>query len=159
VRELTGTDISIAPGDPGAGAGRRLLNAMTDEIDHLYRDREGSILAISAHPGEMSPPDGAFLVISAGGEPIGCGGLKRLDADTCEIKRMYIAPAWRGRGLSRALLDALEGSARELGFAISRLDTGDRQPSARRLYLGAGYREIPDYNGNPLARFWFERAL
>ncbi len=159
VEEMTRTDLKIAPGDPGSGSGERLLKAMTDEIDDLYRDREGSILAISAHPEEMSPPDGAFLLVTAGEEAIGCGGLKRLDAETCEIKRMYIEPKWRGRGVSRGLLDALEERARRLGFTLSRLDTGDRQPSARRLYEGAGYSRIPDYNGNPLARHWFERQL
>jgi GNAT superfamily N-acetyltransferase len=57
------------------------------------------------------------------------------------------------------LLDALEEHARELGYARTRLDTGDRQHAAAALYEGAGYRRIPDYNRNRLARLWFEREL
>jgi GNAT superfamily N-acetyltransferase len=151
--------IEIASGDPASGAGARLLREMTDEIEHLYRDRDGSIHRVSASPAEMSPPAGAFVVVSADGAAIGCGGLKRLDGETCEIKRMYLEPRWRGRGLSRPLLEALEARGRELGYRVVRLDTGDRQPSARHLYESAGYRRIPDYNSNPLARFWFEREL
>jgi GNAT superfamily N-acetyltransferase len=58
-----------------------------------------------------------------------------------------------------ALLVALEDAARELGYARVRLDTGPKQPHAERLYRRAGYREIPDYNGNVVARHWFEKGL
>ena len=151
--------IEIVAGDAGSGAGERLLRAMTDEIDELYSDRDGSIHQVSASAAEMSPPSGAFLLVRAGGEDIGCGGLKRLDDETCEIKRMYLEPRWRGRGLSARLLIELEERARELGYRRARLDTGDRQPSAKRLYEGAGYRHIDDYNDNRVARYWFEREL
>jgi GNAT superfamily N-acetyltransferase len=72
---------------------------------------------------------------------------------------MYLEPEWRSRGLSGQLLTALEDRARGLGYTRARLDTGDRQPSAKRLYEGAGYRQIDDYNDNRVARFWFEREL
>jgi GNAT superfamily N-acetyltransferase len=147
---------AVAPDDAEA---TRLLRAMEEEVESLYQDREGSIHAIGASAREMSPPSGALLAVRAGARPIGCGALKRLDAETCELKRMYLKPEWRGRGLARLLLEALEAHARGLGYRRARLDTGDRQPAARRLYLSAGYREIPDYNGNPLARHWFERDL
>jgi GNAT superfamily N-acetyltransferase len=153
------TETEIVAGDPGSGEGERLLRAMTDEIDDLYNDRDGSIHQVSASIADMSPPTGAFLLVRADGANIGCGGLKRLDDETCEIKRMYLEPAWRGRGLSRRLLAALEDRARELGYRRARLDTGDRQPSAKRLYEGAGYRHIDDYNDNRVARYWFEREL
>ncbi len=149
--------IDVVPGDDAEG--NRLMTAMTDEIDRLYSDRDGSVLSVSAHPAELSAPAGALLVVRDGAEAIGCGALKRLDDETCEIKRMYLTPNWRGRGISALLLEALERRARELGYRRARLDTGDRQPSARRLYQGAGYRPIPDYNGNSMARFWFEREL
>lgn len=151
--------IEIVVADPSEPEGSRLLEAMTAEVDTLYSDRRGSIHAVSASAEEMSPPGGAFLLVRDGGEAVGCGGLKRLDQRTCEIKRMYLVPEARGRGLSRRLLQALEDAARGLGYIHARLDTGDRQPSARRLYEGAGYRQIPDYNRNPLARLWFEREL
>ncbi len=149
--------VEVVLGDDGEG--NRLMREMTDEIDRVYGDRDGSVLSVSAHPAELSAPAGALLVVRDGVEAIGCGALKRLDDETCEIKRMYLKPRWRGRGISAVLLEALERRARELGYQRARLDTGDRQPSARRLYEGAGYRPIPDYNGNSMARFWFEREL
>jgi GNAT superfamily N-acetyltransferase len=151
--------IAIEDAAPGSPHGARLLRAMEDEIERTYRDREGSIHDISASVVDMSPPGGAFVVVWAGADAIGCGGLKRLDPVTCEIKRMYLEPGWRGRGLSAELLRALEERARRLGYRRVRLDTGDRQTAAQRLYRSAGYREIPDYNANPLARLWFERDL
>ena len=72
---------------------------------------------------------------------------------------MYVLPELRGRGLGLVLLHALEDRLRGTGYTLARLDTGDRQPHARRLYLGAGYHEISDYNANPLAAFWFEKSL
>jgi GNAT superfamily N-acetyltransferase len=162
VERMSGTGgdrIAFEDADPAVAPGSLLLRAMEDEIESAYRDREGSIHAISASAAEMSPPDGAFVVVRAGAEAIGCGGLKRLDDETCEIKRMYLEPAWRGRGISAPLLGAIEARARRLRYRRARLDTGDRQAAARRLYASAGYREIPDYNGNPLARLWYEREL
>jgi GNAT superfamily N-acetyltransferase len=72
---------------------------------------------------------------------------------------MYVAPDARGRGLGRALLAALEELGRDLGYAVARLDTGARQPGAQRMYERAGYASVPDYNGNPYAAFWGEKAL
>jgi GNAT superfamily N-acetyltransferase len=87
------------------------------------------------------------------------GGLKRLDARTCEIKRMYVVPEARGRGTGRALLEALEALGRDLGYAVVRLDTGAKQAGAQRMYERAGYRPIADYNANPLAAYWGETRL
>ena len=76
-----------------------------------------------------------------------------------EIKRMYVVPEARGRGLGRRLLEALEETARELGYARIRLDTGARQPHARAMYEAAGYHPIENYNGNAQASFWGEKVL
>jgi GNAT superfamily N-acetyltransferase len=113
----------------------------------------------SASPADFAPPDGVCLVGRLGEEPVCVGAVKRLGPDLAEIKRMYVAPAGRSQGVARALLGALEDAARERGYARVRLDTGPRQPHARTLYLSAGYREIPDYNGNPAASFWGEKDL
>ena len=109
-------------------------------------------------PEELSPPGGCFVVLCDGGRPVAGGGLRRLDDRTCEIKRMYVVPDARGRGTGRALLAALEDLARDLGYAVARLDTGARQPGAQRLYERAGYVAVPDYNGNPGAAWWGEKA-
>ena len=65
----------------------------------------------------------------------------------------------RSRGVGRWILDRLEREARAAGYAVVRLDTGAEQPRAVQLFTAAGYREIPDYNGNPVASRWFEKRL
>jgi GNAT superfamily N-acetyltransferase len=110
-------------------------------------------------PDQLVPPHGAWVVVRRDGVPVGCAGIKRLDDETGEVKRVYLAPEARGGGLARRLMAHLEDRARELGYRVLRLDTGSAQPEAYRLYTSLGYREIDDYNGNGLASFWFERAL
>jgi GNAT superfamily N-acetyltransferase len=139
-------------------AGRRLLDAFHKEVVTIYPFWSPAV-GPTAEPQEFQPPSGAFLVVYGDGEPIGCGGFKRLDMQTAEIKRMYVAPEARSRGLGRRILERLEVGARTAGYSFVRLDTGDRQPEALRLYRSAGYREIPDYNGNPAASYWFEKPL
>jgi GNAT superfamily N-acetyltransferase len=93
----------------------------------------------------FEPPDGAFLVGWVDGEPVACGGIARYDDATAEIRRMYVAPAERGRGLSRRVLTALEDEARTLGYSFVRLETGNLQTEAVRLYVSAGYSRIERY--------------
>ena len=93
------------------------------------------------------------------GEPVCCGGVKRLDDRICEIKKMYVVPEARGTGLARRLLHLLEDKARELGYVVARLDTGPRQGHAQGLYESDGYAAIEDFNGNPVAVFWGEKPL
>ncbi len=145
--------------DPAAPPSRELMRAMEEEIERLYGDRPGSIHSVPAPVELMRPPAGAFLHVVVDGDPAGCGGVKPLGEGTCEIKRMYLRPAVRGRGLSAGLLAALERKATELGYARVRLDTGDRQEAAMHLYRSRGYREIPDYNRNTQATHWFEKEL
>ena len=147
VRRTAGTD-------PVAQA---LVAAMIAEVGDLYDRRLGPIT--EARPEELSPPHGGFVVLEEGGRAIAGGGVRRLDDRTCEIKRMYVAPKARGRGAGTALLAALEALARDLGDAVARLDTGARQPGAQRMYERAGYAAVADYNGNPYAAFWGEKAL
>jgi GNAT superfamily N-acetyltransferase len=147
VRRMHGTD-------PLA---QELVEAMVAEIGELYEP--GLPAGSSARPEELSPPSGGFVALLEDGRPVAGGGLKRLDERTCEIKRMYVVPDARGRGLGGALLDALEDLARDLGYSVARLDTGPSQPSAQRLYERSGYVTVPDYNGNPYATYWGEKAL
>ena len=114
----------------------------------------------SATPADFAPPHGTFLVgFDDDGAPVCGGGIKRLDDEAAEIKRMYVVPSARGRGLARVLLAALEDAARDLGYTIVRLDTGPRQPHAQALYEAAGYRPIGNFNANPVASFWGEKRL
>jgi len=108
---------------------------------------------------DVEPPMGRWLVAYQNGDPIGCAALKRLDPTTAEIKRVYVAPEARGRGVARALLARLERIARDAGYATVRMDTGARQPASVALFGSAGYDQIADYNGNPVAAYWFEKRL
>ena len=143
-----------------AGDGAALAQAMRDEIAVMYNGLEldGDTMP-KAGPAELSPPGGSFLVGYVDGEPVCCGGVKRLHERTCEIKKMYVVPSRRGQGVARALLHALEDDARRLGYDVARLDTGPKQLSARGLYESEGYTQIPDFNGNPVAVFWGEKPL
>jgi GNAT superfamily N-acetyltransferase len=131
---------------------------MLDELEPLYGriDVPG---APTATPAEMGPPTGAFVVGYDAGRPVCCGGVKGLAGGACEIKRMYVVPEARGRGVARLLLEALEAAARGLGYRVTRLDTGPAQPHAQRLYESAGYRPVANFNANPFASFWGEKAL
>jgi GNAT superfamily N-acetyltransferase len=108
---------------------------------------------------EMSPPGGVFVVLYEDGEPVAGGGLRRLDDGVAEIKRMFVEPAARGRGFGRRVLLELEAAAADLGYRRLRLDTAESLTTATALYRSAGYRDIPDYNGNSYASFWGEKVL
>lgn len=112
-----------------------------------------------AGPDELNPPNGRFLVGYEDGVAVCCGGIKRLDVEACEIKRMYVAPNVRGRGVARTLLAALEDCARTMGFAIARLDTGPKQAAAQHLYESAGYVAVANFNRNPVATYFGEKRL
>jgi GNAT superfamily N-acetyltransferase len=110
-------------------------------------------------PDELRAPGGAYLVGYEGAVAVAGGGVRRLEDEVAEIKRMFVRPAARSRGVARALLDALEQTARELGYMRVRLDTGPKQVHGLALYRSAGYRDVPPYNDNPFACFWGEKAL
>jgi GNAT superfamily N-acetyltransferase len=149
-------DIEFRTMDAGAAPAAELLAAMEAEMLDLYSDLGGIAPATA---GDFAPPTGAYLVGFADGTPVCGGGLKRLDDDAAEIKRMYVVPAARRQGLARRLLGALEGAASKRGYRIVRLDTGARQPRAKALYTASGYVEIGDYNDNPYAAYWGEKRL
>jgi len=86
-----------------------------------------------------------FVAFDDEGTPLGCGGLRRLDAAEAEIKRMFVAPTHRGTGVSTAILARLEESGRELGLLRLVLETGTMQPDAVRFYEREGYTLIPNF--------------
>lgn len=96
---------------------------------------------------EFDPPHGAFLVAHLDGEPVGCGGWRSHGetGEVAELKRMFTVPAARGRGVARAVLAAVERSAREHGRRRLILECGTRQPEAIALYTGCGYARIENF--------------
>jgi GNAT superfamily N-acetyltransferase len=117
-------------------------------------------------PGVPPSADDVALVLVArddDGTPLGCGALRPLEPGAAEVKRMYVAPAARGRGVARLVLAGLEDAARERGWTTLRLETGPRQPEAVGLYTAAGYRRIEAFGHYVRAdqdwSLYFERSL
>jgi GNAT superfamily N-acetyltransferase len=143
--------------EPGV---RALFDAFIREADgplDIGLDLEAEIAA--GPPRDLTPPGGVLLLARVDDEPAGLGGVRHLETEVAEVKSMYLAPAFRGRGLARTMLSELEEIARRHGCRATRLDTSDYLTSAVGLYRAAGYREVPDYNKNIKANLWFERSL
>jgi len=147
------------PGRSDEPPGCDLLAEMIAHLDEIYPGRAQNPGSV-AHPEEMVAPHGVFLVgYDEQGQPVACGGLRRLQDDVAEIKRMYVAPQARSRGAGRALLQALESAARKIGYERVRLDSGPGQVHGQTLYRSAGYVEIEQYNDNHVASYWAEKRL
>lgn len=130
----------------GSEVGGSLVGAQWRELLTRYgvpTDRDDVTDDLAAD--HLAPPDGVFLVGWIGEEPIACGGVRRHDDTTGEVKRMYVAPEHRGRGYSRTVLRALEDRARTLGYTRLVLETGTKQPEAIALYESEGYTSVPAY--------------
>jgi len=152
------SDRRFEPWDPEQPPAAELLDEMRVELNDIY----GTFNRWDnppLDPAELGPPYGVYLVGFEGDRVIAGGGLRRLTEDVAEIKRMFVRPAFRSRGVARTLLGALEDEARRLGYSATRLDTGPKQVDALVLYRSAGYIDVPAYNDNPFACFWGEKAL
>jgi len=119
-----------------------LTRAQQEELRSL--DGEGDI-GPTREAAMFEPPDGVFLVVREDGRAIACGGVARFDETRGELKRMYVVPEARGRGLGRRLLEELEAHARALGYTALVLETGEQQGEALGLYRSSGYEPIPCY--------------
>lgn len=103
-------------------------------------------------PGDYAPPDGRLLLAEYENQPAGCVALHKLDPGICEMKRLYLRPAFRGKGLGRALAEHLIAEARQIGYRHMRLDTvGPVMKDAVAMYRTMGFREIAPYRPNPMA--------
>ncbi|HXA73124.1 MAG TPA: GNAT family N-acetyltransferase [Acidimicrobiales bacterium] len=151
-------DLRFEQTDPEVLPASELLAQMRVELNDVY-DSFNRLDNPPLVPDELRGPDGAYLVGYEGAEAVAGGGLRRLDDGVAEIKRMFVCPAARSRGVARALLEALEQTARELGYERIRLDTGPKQVHGLALYRSAGYVDVPPYNDNPFACFWGEKVL
>jgi GNAT superfamily N-acetyltransferase len=156
---LDQVEAEIREVSPESAVGRSCLASYFRELSERF---EGGCDLDDADPSireEMTPPRGFFLVASLGDRPAGCVGLKRLDESTGELKRMWTAPAARGRGIARRLLREVEARARQAGFERVRLDTNRVLAEAHAFYRSEGFIEIARYNANPYAHHWFEKLL
>jgi GNAT superfamily N-acetyltransferase len=148
------SDVTIGPEPWRGDDARRLIAALDADLDVRYADddadpaNEPDHAMLNLLDESVAPPLGAFLVARLDGEAVGCGALRPSptgEAGVAEVKRMYVAPAARRRGISRAILAALEAEARALGYRAIVLETGTRQAEAMALYEAAGYSSIPNY--------------
>ncbi|GAA2017625.1 GNAT family N-acetyltransferase [Catenulispora yoronensis] len=138
--------------DPEAAA---LRAAQRAEIDGMYG--QGSEPGVAPSASDIA----FFLVARAEGRAVGCGGLRPLEPGAAELKRMYVVPDWRGRGVSGAVLAALEAAAVARGWRTLRLETGPKQAAAIRFYERSGYTGIPcfgAYAEDPTS-FCYQREL
>jgi putative acetyltransferase len=150
-------DLTIESADPCCEDARRHLDRLDCELVGLYCE-EGKTNFL---PDAARVPGGIFLMARLEGRPVGCGALRPMADGAGEVKRMFVEPGIRGRGIGRRILGALEESARRVGYSRLRLETGTRQPEAVRLYQRAGYCRIDNYGiyvDNPLSRC-FEKAI
>jgi putative acetyltransferase len=115
---------------------------------------QGFEAELSSLPGEYAPPGGALLLAYVDGALAGCGAVRPLPdvdyANACEMKRLYVRPAFRRFGLGRLLAQRLMDRATEAGYSALLLDTLDDMESARGLYRTLGFEEIPPYYFNPI---------
>ena len=126
-----------------------LIAALDEDLAERYPNPEDNFTDFGPAEGE-----GALLVARLDGAAVGCGGLRLRGPDVAEVKRMFVRPEARGRGVARAVLAAVEAMARELGARRLVLETGDRQYEAVGLYEAAGFTRIPcfdEYAAAPLS--------
>jgi len=121
------------------------------DIDLCFQNFEAELADL---PGDYAPPAGQLLLAWVDGELAGCGALRALPdcdyANACEMKRLYVRPAFRRFGLGRVLAQALFDDARRAGYSVMLLDTLDDMEAARGLYTTLGFEEIPPYYYNPI---------
>jgi len=119
----------------------------------------GSYRTVFPDAAKFTAPAGVFLVVDDGDSPVGCGGIRMLDAHRAEVKHLYLRDAVRGRGWGRMLLTELERRAGELGATEAVLDTNVALEAAGSLYRASGYVDVEPYNDNPNATLWFRKIL
>jgi DNA-binding MarR family transcriptional regulator len=158
-RLLTSASVEIRAVDPEHPDARYCLAEYVAELNRRGERGFDPSAGATALPHEVRPPAGQFFVAYLHGEAIGCGAVKYHAGAPTEIKRMWIAPAARGLGLGRRLLEHLEACALASGARVARIETSAVLTEAVSLYRSAGWVEVPAFNDEPFADHWFEKTL
>ena len=138
----------------------QLITALNSELMATFPEPGANHFSLSGE--QVVEGEGAFLIAYLDDLAVGCGALRRLDKATAELKRMYVDPSVRGRGIGRALLDALEREAGVLGVTRIVLETGTRLVPAIKMYEAMGYVRIPlfgEYLLSPETSLCFGKSL
>ena len=138
----------------------RLIAALDAELKAMFPEPGATHFSLTGR--QVEAGDGAFVVAYLDGVAIGCGAVRRVDEATAEIKRMYVDPSVRGRGIGRAPVKALEREAQLLGLTRIVLETGTRLTPAIKLYETMGYARIPlfgEYRSSPDTSLCFGKSL
>lgn len=136
------THIQIRHTDPHTEEAYQLIAELSAELGVLYGDDGSGAFSLD----DVTVPRAAFVIAYLDHEVAGCGALRPMtDPIVAEIKRVYVRPAMRGKGISRRIMSALETKAGEFGYTTLRLETGIYQPEAIGLYESSGYRRIDCY--------------
>lgn len=115
---------------------------------------------IAGLPGEYAPPSGALLIAMDGEAAAGCVALRKLGKDTCEMKRLFVRPKYRGQDLGKSLVHEIIARAQDLGYARMLLDSRPSMQAAIRLYRSVGFREIASYMADSVpGALFFELEL
>lgn len=158
-RLLTAASVEIKSVDPEHADASYCLGEYVAELNRRSERGFDPSVGATALPREVRPPAGAFFVAYLHGEPIGCGAVKHHAGAPAEIKRMWIAPAARGLGLGRRLLEHLEACALAGGADVAHIETSAVLTEALALYRSAGWIEVPAFNDEPFADHWLEKPL
>jgi DNA-binding MarR family transcriptional regulator/GNAT superfamily N-acetyltransferase len=158
-RLIRAASVKVAAESADGADTRLCLDAYFRELAARFESGFDVGVDDSAHLEDMIPPSGLFVIARLDGDAVGCGGFKRVDKATGEIKRIWTAPSARGIGVARRMLRKLEAAAREKGLKTLRLDTNRALTEAHALYRSEGYREVARFNDNPYAHHWFEKRL
>jgi GNAT superfamily N-acetyltransferase len=118
---------------------------LVERVQQEYVQRYGGRDAAVVDPAEFLPPAGLFLVAEVDGVPAACGAWRTMPSGVAEIKRVYVEPAFRRRGLAQVIVASLEAGAARAGYGAVVLNTGREQPEALALYHRLGYRAVPGY--------------
>ncbi|MGO8790003.1 MAG: GNAT family N-acetyltransferase [Terriglobia bacterium] len=116
-------------------------------VDLCFQDFERELADL---PGHYVPPEGRLLMAMDGTKTAGCVALRKFDGETCEMKRLYVRPAFRGNGVGRSLVNAVLSEARAVGYQRMRLDTLPQMKEAIVFYRSLGFHPIPAYRHNPI---------
>ena len=158
-RLIRAASVKVAAEAPDTADARLCLSTYFSELAARFETGFDAGADDSARVEDMAPPSGLFVIARLDGDAVGCGGFKRVDRATGEIKRVWTAPSARGLGVARRMLRALEAAAREAGVKTLRLDTNRALTEAHALYRSEGYLEIARFNDNSYAHHWFEKRL